>query len=62
MNWSSSEAKPKFCELVRSAEADGPQTITRRGAEVAVVISIEEYRRLTTEQPNVEECVITASE
>ena len=47
MKWTSSEAKPKFCELVRRAEVDGPQTITRRGTGVAVVMSIEEYQRLT---------------
>jgi prevent-host-death family protein len=47
MVWKSSEAKPKLCELIRRAEADGPQTITRRGVEMVVVMSIDEYRKLT---------------
>jgi prevent-host-death family protein len=44
--WQIQEAKQKFSEVVDRAIDDGPQTITRRGEEVAVVVGIEEYRRL----------------
>lgn len=47
MNWQVQEAKQRFSEVLRAVESDGPQTITRHGAEVAVVIDIAEYRRLT---------------
>ena len=40
------EAKQKFSELLRKAHSDGPQFVTRHGEEVAVVIDIEEFRRL----------------
>jgi prevent-host-death family protein len=44
--WQLQEAKQRFSELIRSAEADGPQFVTRRGEEVAVVVSVAEYRHL----------------
>ena len=47
MNWQLQEAKNKLSRVVRLAKTEGPQVITVRGAEEAVVISSEEYRRLT---------------
>ena len=47
MRWQVQEAKQRFSELIRSARADGPQVITRDGDDVAVVIDIAEFRRLT---------------
>ncbi|MGB6457216.1 MAG: type II toxin-antitoxin system Phd/YefM family antitoxin [Streptosporangiaceae bacterium] len=44
--WQLQEAKQRFSELIRSVEADGPQYVTRHGEEVAVVVSISEYRHL----------------
>lgn len=43
-HWQLQEAKQRFSELIRSVEADGPQFVTRHGEEVAVVISMAEYR------------------
>jgi prevent-host-death family protein len=45
--WQMQDAKAKFSEVVRRAHAEGPQIVTHRGAETAVVLSIEEYRRLS---------------
>ena len=50
--WQLQEAKQRFSELVRSVEADGPQVVTRHGEDVAVVISIAEYRHLRHEGEN----------
>ena len=47
--WQLQEAKQRFSELIRSVEADGPQFVTRHGEEVAVVVSIAEYRHLRNE-------------
>ncbi len=47
MEWQVQEAKQRFSELVRRATSDGPQTVTRHGQAVAVVVSAEEYERLT---------------
>lgn len=48
-HWQLQEAKQRFSELIRSVEADGPQFVTRHGEEVAVVVSIAEYRHLRNE-------------
>lgn len=45
--WQIQDAKQRFSEMIRAVERDGPQVITRHGEEVAVVVDIAEYRRLT---------------
>lgn len=46
-HWQIQDAKQRFSEMIRSVAQDGPQIITRHGEEVAVVVDIAEYRRLT---------------
>jgi prevent-host-death family protein len=46
-SWQLQEAKNKFSQVVDEAQSKGPQTITRRGKEVAVVLSASEYYELT---------------
>jgi prevent-host-death family protein len=41
------EAKQRFSELVRRALEDGPQTVTRHGREVVIVVPAEEWRRMS---------------
>ncbi len=43
--WSVAEAKARLSELLDHALNDGPQAITRRGREIAVVVSAEEWHR-----------------
>ena len=43
------EAKGKLSEVLRDA-AQGPLVIHSRGRDVAVVLAIEEYERLTADQ------------
>ncbi len=50
--WQLYEAKNKFSELIDKALAQGPQVVTRRGKEVVVVLSTEEYRRLRKTEPS----------
>jgi antitoxin Phd len=45
-NWQLQEAKNKFSEVVEDALKHGPQVITRRGVETAVVLSIADYRKM----------------
>ncbi|MDQ2791712.1 MAG: prevent-host-death protein [Pseudonocardiales bacterium] len=47
MKWQLQEAKQRFSEVVRAAQAEGAQFVTRHGEEVAVVVDIAEYRRMT---------------
>ena len=44
--WTVQDAKNRFSEMVEHALYDGPQTITRRGRETAVMVSIEAFREL----------------
>jgi prevent-host-death family protein len=46
-SWQIQDAKQRFSEMIRAVVHDGPQVITRHGEEVAVVVDIAEYRRLT---------------
>jgi prevent-host-death family protein len=50
--WQMQEAKAKFGDVVRRAAAEGPQIVTFRGADTAVVLSIDEYRRLQAQRPS----------
>ncbi len=49
MQWQVQEAKQRFSEVLRAAEAGEPQIVTKHGEAVAVVIDIAEYRRLRGE-------------
>ena len=48
--WKLEDARNHFSEVVRRAMADEPQFVTRHGREAAVVLGVEEYRRLTAPQ------------
>ena len=53
--WQVQEAKQRFSEVLRRAQSDGPQVITRHGEEVAVIINAAEFHRLTDEAPDFKE-------
>ncbi len=44
--WKLETAKARLSEVVRQAKSQGPQTITVRGENSAVVLSSDDYRRL----------------
>ncbi|HWD45527.1 MAG TPA: type II toxin-antitoxin system prevent-host-death family antitoxin [Actinomycetota bacterium] len=44
----------------RRQRAHGPQVVTKHGEEVAVVVSIDDYRRLTEELPGLKEFLLAA--
>jgi prevent-host-death family protein len=50
--WALQDAKNRLSELVDRAIKDGPQTITRRGRETAVVVSMSYYKQLTQPEGN----------
>jgi prevent-host-death family protein len=45
--WQLQEAKAKLSEVVKSTLRDGPQGISIRGKKECVILSKEEYDRLT---------------
>ncbi len=48
MRWQVQEAKARFSEFLDQTLTEGPQIVTRRGVETAVLIPIEEWERLKT--------------
>lgn len=46
MVWPVYDAKARFSELLDAALADGPQIVSRRGVETAVLVPIDEWRHL----------------
>lgn len=44
--WPVQNAKAHFSELLNTCISDGPQMVTRRGEETAVLVSIAEWRQL----------------
>ena len=44
--WPVQDAKSRFSELLDTALAEGPQIVTKRGVETAVLVSIEQWQKL----------------
>ena len=45
-SWPVQDAKARFSELLATCLAQGPQVVTRRGEEAAVLVPMAEGRRL----------------
>lgn len=44
--WPVQDAKACFSEMLEATVKEGPQIVTKRGVETAVLVPIEEWRRL----------------
>jgi antitoxin Phd len=44
--WPVQDAKARFSEFLEASLKDGPQIVTRRGVETAVLVPFEEWSRL----------------
>lgn len=44
--WQVQEAKARFSEFLETSLTEGPQIVTKRGVETAVLVSIDQWRRL----------------
>ena len=51
--WPLQDAKNQFSHLVELALTEGPQTVTRHGEPVAVVVAADEYKRVTRPKESV---------
>jgi antitoxin Phd len=45
-SWQVQDAKARFSEFLDATLKEGPQVVTRRGVETAVLVPIAEWRRL----------------
>ncbi|HTE82736.1 MAG TPA: type II toxin-antitoxin system Phd/YefM family antitoxin [Reyranella sp.] len=50
--WTLQDAKAHLSEVIRLANTHGPQIVTCRGVERAVVLSAEDYGKLKSEKPS----------
>jgi antitoxin Phd len=58
-SWQLQEAKARFSEFLDAALTKGPQVVTRRGVEAAVLVPIEEWRRMQeARRPNIKELLL----
>ena len=45
-NWPIQDAKARFSEFLETCLREGPQMVTKRGVEAAVLVPVEDWRRL----------------
>jgi antitoxin Phd len=59
-SWQLQDAKSRFSEFLNAALEKGPQIVTRRGVEEAVLVPIEQWRRMEqTAPPSIKELLLT---
>lgn len=58
--WPVQDAKSRFSELLDACISGGPQMVTRRGTEAAVLVPIAEWRRLhSAARPSLKSLLLT---
>ena len=58
--WPVQDAKARFSELLETCLKEGPQLVTRRGAEAAVLVPAEQWRRLArAAKPSLKDLLLT---
>ena len=61
-SWPVQEAKARFSELLEASLTNGPQILTRRGVETAVLVPIEKWRSLElAARPRLKELLLADS-
>jgi antitoxin Phd len=59
-SWQLQDAKARFSEFLDAALSKGPQIVTRRGVEAAVLVPIEEWRRIqNSSRPGIKELLLS---
>jgi len=58
--WPVQDAKARFSEFLEQCLAEGPQMVTKRGAEAAVLVPVQEWRRLqASARPSLKQLLLT---
>lgn len=58
--WPVQDAKARFSEFLQRCLAEGPQIVTRRGAQAAVLVPMDEWRRLqAAARPSLKELLLS---
>lgn len=57
--WQVQDAKARFSEFLEASLTEGPQIVTKRGVEAAVLVPIEQWRRLEKmTKPNLKDLLL----
>jgi antitoxin Phd len=60
--WPVQDAKAKFSEFLDACLSEGPQMVTKRGAEAAVLVPVHEWRRLqSAARPSLKQLLLSSS-
>jgi antitoxin Phd len=60
-SWPVQDAKARFSELLETCLKDGPQMVTKRGADAAVLVPVSDWRRLQqSARPTLKELLLAA--
>ncbi|MES2935212.1 MAG: type II toxin-antitoxin system Phd/YefM family antitoxin [Pseudomonadota bacterium] len=60
--WPVQDAKARFSEFLDACLSEGPQMVTRRGAEAAVLVPVQEWRRLqSAARPSLKQLLLADS-
>jgi antitoxin Phd len=58
--WAVQDAKARFSELLDACVENGPQMVTRRGAETAVLVPLAEWKLLNSQRrPTIKDVLMT---
>lgn len=58
--WPVQDAKARFSEFLDACLAEGAQMVTRRGAETAVLVPVQEWRRLQSQaRPSLKQLLLS---
>jgi len=59
-SWPVQDAKARFSEFLERCLAEGPQMVTKRGAEAAVLVAADEWQRLqAAARPSLKELLMS---
>ncbi|MDD2776356.1 MAG: type II toxin-antitoxin system Phd/YefM family antitoxin [Gallionella sp.] len=60
--WQVQDAKARFSEFLEACLAEGPQMVTKRGAQAAVLIPVEVWERLqAAAKPSLKQLLLSDS-
>jgi len=58
--WPVQDAKARFSEFLETCLREGPQLVTRRGQDAAVLVPMSQWKRLTqTAKPTLKDLLLT---
>jgi antitoxin Phd len=60
--WAVQDAKARFSELLEACMVEGPQMVTKRGVQTAVLVPVDVWRRIeATARPSLKQLLLSDS-